>query len=334
MNLKKSKFLPFIFVAIALFSLFSCATLKKLGLAPSVSLDSVSLAALDLEGITFNCNYKVSNPLPVGISIKKVAADVLYNENKFTTLNADEGIKLKASGAKSNKFNFKIPYETILNLAKGSNASQNKYLPFKINGSVALDLGNSAIVQGLASNLPFSVAFNVPIFKPSFSVSNPTVQLPSLNDLKNSLVSGGMNAVKAAALAGTIIAGKQIAENAFDGVNLDMNVNFNLNVANSGSAAWKYALKNCSIKTASGDAIKLDAGSNNTISSASGSIPMTAKLNTITAGKFIAQILNKKGENPVFSFDSGLSFPDLSYSPNIPLAYSKEIPLGNFGVKK
>ena len=113
-----------------------------------------------------------------------------------------------------------------------------------------------------------------------------------------------------------------------------MNVNFNLNVANSGSAAWKYALKNCSIKTASGDAIKLDAGSNNTISSASGSIPMTAKLNTITAGKFIAQILNKKGENPVFSFDSGLSFPDLSYSPNIPLAYSKEIPLGNFGVKK
>ena len=332
-DMKKSYIVSFVsFVVIGLV-FFSCATLKQLGLAPSVSLEKVSIASLDLEGITFNCNYAVSNPLPVGISIKKVAADVLYNESKFTSLSADEGVKLSASGKKSNKFNFKIPYETILSLAKKSNASSSKYLPFKINGTASLDLGKSTIVQGLASNLPFSVSFNVPIFKPSFSLSNPKVTLPSLDSLKNAFVSGGMNVIKAAALAGSIVAGKAVAENAFDGVNLDMDVQFNLNVANSGSAAWKYVLKNCSLKTSSGSAISLSAA-NNEISSSSGTIPVTAKLNTLTAGKFIAQILNKKGENPVFSFDSGLSFPELSYAPNLPLSYSKEIPIGTFGVGK
>mgnify|MGYP002624449235 CR=1 FL=1 len=329
--MKKLRIISICFLSVLVTALFSCATLKQMGLAPSVSLEKVSIAALDMEGITFNCNYAVSNPLPVGISIKKVAADVSCNENKFTSLSADEGVKLKASGKNSNKFNFKIPYETILSLAKNSNASSSSYLPFKINGTASLDLGNSALVQGLASNLPFSANFNVPVFKPSFSVSNPKVTLPSLDTLKNAFVSGGMNVVKAAALATSIVAGKQVAENAFDGVNLDMDVNFNLNVANSGSAAWKYALKNCSLKTNSGDAISLTAA-NNEISSSSGTIPVTAKLNTLTAGKFIAQILNKNGTNPTFSFDSGLSFPELSYSPDIPLSYSKEISLGSFGI--
>lgn len=330
MSMKKLKL---IFSLLVLFiCLFSCATLKQLGLSPSVSLDSVSLASLDLDGITFNCKYKVSNPLPIGISIKKVSADVFCNESKFTSLNADEGVKIKASGSQANTFKFKVPYDTILSLAKNSNSSQNKYLPFKITGSVSLDLGNSAIVNNLASNLPFSVAFNVPIFKPSFSVSNPSIQLPSLNELKNALVSGGMNAVKAAALAASIIAGKEVAENAFEGVNLNLNMNFNLNVANSGSAPWKYALNNCSLKTSSGQALSLSPQSKE-ITSSSGTIPVTASLNTVTAGKFIAQILNKKGSNPVFNFDSALTFTELSYAPNIPLNYSKEISLKSFTTK-
>lgn len=313
--------------------LFSCATLKELGLTPSVNLEKVSIDSLDLEGITFNCNYAVTNPLPLSISIKDVAADILYNENKFTSLSADNGVKLSAGSKKSNAFKFKIPYETILSFAKGSSESNKTYLPFKINGSVSLDLGDSALVQDLASNLPFSLSFNVPIFKPSFSLSNPKVQLPSLTQIKDSLVSGGMNAIKAAALAGSIVAGKSVAEDAFNGINLDLDVNFDLNVANSGSAPWKYVLNNCSLKTSSGDAIKLTT-QNNEITSSSGTIPVTAKLNTLTAGKFIVQILNKKGANPVFSFDSGLSFTELSYAPNLPLSYSKEIPIGNFGVSK
>ncbi|WP_407425199.1 hypothetical protein [Treponema sp.] len=331
--MKKINFILIILISVLVSAFFSCTTLKQLGLAPSISLENVSIASLDLEGITFNCNYSVSNPLPVSVSIKKVSADVLCNENKFTSLSADEGVNLTASGRKSNAFKFKVPYETIISFAKKSNSSSDKYLPFKINGSASLDLGNSAIVQNLASDLPFTVSFNVPVFKPAFSLSSPVVKLPSLNALKDAFVASGMNVVKAASLAGSIAAGKQIAETAFDGVNLDIDLVFNLNVSNSGFTAWKYILKNCSLKTDTGNPVLLSA-SDKEITSKSASIPVTVKLNTVSAGKFIVQILNKKGTNPVFSFDSAISFPELSYASDLPLAYSKEILLGSFTVGK
>ena len=56
---------------------------------------------------------------------------------------------------------------------------------------------------------------------------------------------------------------------------------------------------------------------------------MKATLNTIEAGAFIIQLLNKSGENPTFSLSSGLTFPDTSYAKNIPLNYSVEIPLSS-----
>lgn len=333
-NMKKNYVVSLLAAALALFVLFSCSTLKELGLAPSVSLKAVSLASVDFDGITFNCDYSVSNPLPVGISIKKVAADVVYESNTFTSLTADEGVKVKALGSQTNKLSFKVPYDTILSFASSSKSSSKTSLPFKINGKVSLDFNGAALAESLASDLPFSVDFDVPVFKPSLSLSNPKVQLPSLTELKDSFVSGGMNIVKAATVAAAIIGGQSVADSVFDGIDLDFKVSFNLNVANSGSAPWKYVLNSCSLTTSSGNAIQLDAGSNNEITSSSGTIPVTAKLNTLTAGKFIVQLLNKKGGNPTFTFDSGLSFTELSYAPNIPLAYSKEVPLSNFGISK
>ena len=332
-NMKKNRIFAFAIVAMLSATIFSCSTLKELGLAPSISVKDVKISSLDFEGITFDMGYSVTNPLPLGFSIKKLSADVLCESQKFTSLSADEGVKVLAGGTKSNKLSFKVPYETILSFAKKSGGSDKKAIPFKIDGNLDLDLSAIPMAQEFASNLPFSLDFDVPVFKPSFSVSNPRVQLPSLASLKDAFVSGGMNVLKAATLASSIIAGKSVAENAFDGVNLDFVVNFDLNVANSGSAPWKYVLQNCSLKTGYADAIKLSA-QNGTITSSSGTIPISARLNTLTAGKFIAQILNKKGAKPVFSFDSSLSFTELSYAPNIPLAYSKEIPIGNFGVKK
>lgn len=315
-------------------ALCACSTLKELGIAsPSISFQNVAIKSLDFEGITFTSNYSVSNPYPVAFSIKQVAADVLCNDSKFTSLSADEGVSVAAMGSKSNSFSFKIPYDTILNLAKS--ASGQKSLPFTISGNASLDLSKVPFMEGQSMTLPFTKSFDVPVFKPELSLSNPQIVLPSLSELKDAFTSGGMSVVKAALAAGSIVAGKQVAENVFDGVNLNLKCNFNLNVANAGSAAWKYALKNCSINT--GDAnslINLAASGTNEITSSSGTIPLTATLNTLTAGKFIAQILNKKGTNPTFSVESALSFPELSYAADLPLNYAKEIPLSSFKVSK
>ena len=339
--MKKIRFLKsFLIAAASLFTL-SCSTLKELGLSPSINFQNVAIKSLDLEGITFSCNYSIQNPYPVAFSVKQVSADVLYENSKFTSLGADKGVSVAALGTKSNAFTFKIPYNTVLNFAKST--SGKKSLPFSISGNASIDLSKIPLMENQTMTLPFSKSFEVPVFKPSLSLSNPKIVLPTLSEMKNAFTSGGMTVAAASVAAASILAGNKISSNIFDNVNLNLKCNFDLKVSNSGSAAWKYLLKNCSIKTnanssgsTSGSLIELSpaAGASKEITSSSGTIPLTATLNTLKAGKFIAQILNKSGENPVFTVESGLSFPDLSYAANLPLNYSKEIPLSSFKVSK
>ncbi len=324
----------FVGAAVALLSLltFSCETLKDVVGTPSLSLKSMGIRSLDLEGITFSCDYSISNPYPVAFSIKQLAADILYEGGTFTKINSDNGVSVAAMGSRTNTMTFKVPYDTILNYAKSTSGKTS--LPFTLKGAAALDLSSVPLLESSSLSLPFSKDFSVPVFKPQLSVSDVKVQLPSLSTLKDALVNGGMSATKAATLAASIIGGKQLSADAFDGIDLNLDMLFNVNVANKGSAPWKYLLKNCSLKTASGDFATVQTSGSTSITSESGTIPMKVSLNTLKAGAFIVQMLNKNGSNPVFSLDSALSFTELPYSPDLPLAWSYEIPLSKVAVNR
>ena len=293
---------------------------------PSVSFNSISFVSLDLEGITLKCDYAIKNPYPVSLSLAKLAADITCNGEAFTTLTADEGISLSAKSTKENSFNFKIPYDSILNFAK--TFKSEKTLPFKIAGNATID--NIPLISSII--LPFSKDFDVPVFKPSFSFSSPKVVLPTAKEIISSFTKSGISAVKAASAATSLASGKPIAENLLDNVNMDVKINFNLNVKNEGGADWKYILNSCKISSDGKELTELDVAQNE-INSADGTIPLTATINTITAGKFITQIINKSGTNPTFALKSGISFPQLK-SVTLPLSCSKEIPLSKFAIGK
>ncbi len=292
---------------------------------PTLNFDKVSIKSLDMEGITFNCNYSVSNPYSVGISLANVVADISCNDSKLTTINANEGVSISANKSAANTFDFKVPYDSILNFAK--TYKENDKLPFSVKGNVSLD--KLPVISTLT--LPFSKEFNVPVFKPKFSLSSPKLVMPSITEIASALVKGGKtNALKAASLAKSLVTGGEVDDSLLEGIDLNMKLNFDLNVENEGGSAWKYALNSCGIKTdGQSDLIALDTADDTTIESSSGTIPLSATLNTLTAGKFIAKLLNKSGANPTFTLDSGLSFPNLSYAPDLPLAYSKELPLSS-----
>ena len=251
---------------------------------PSVSFNSISFVSLDLEGITLKCDYAIKNPYPVSLSLAKLAADITCNGEAFTTLTADEGISLSAKSTKENSFNFKIPYDSILNFAKSFKSE--KTLPFKIAGNATID--NIPLISSIT--LPFSKDFDVPVFKPSFSFSSPKVVLPTAKEIISSFTKSGISAGKAASAATSLASGKPIAENLLDNVNMDVKINFNLNVKNEGGADWKYILNSCKISSGGKELTELDVAQNE-INSADGTIPLTATINTITAGKFITQII-------------------------------------------
>lgn len=315
---------------------FSCVSLDGLVQTPTVSMDSVSIAGLDLEGISFNANYSVKNPYGVSLSIAGLSADVNYKDTKLTTLNTSDGIKVNASSTSSNKFSFKVPYESILKFASAlasGNASSQKTLPFDIAGNISLDVSNVPALNALGSNtltLPIVTDFEVPVFKPKLSVSNFSVKMPTLNDLKDQLTKGGLGVTKALQLATTLLSGNKLSANIFDGIDMDIDVVFDVNVANEGGADWNLNIKDCALNTVAGKIANVSAANGTSaISSGNSTVPMKASLNTIQAGAFIVQLLNKTGTNPTFELDTGLTFPETKYAKNIPLKYSTEIPLSS-----
>ncbi|MBO7614062.1 MAG: LEA type 2 family protein [Treponema sp.] len=333
--MKKSVFFCGAWDAILSVITFSCESLSGILATPSLSMKGVGIKSLDLEGITFNVDYSITNPYPVAFTIDKLEGNLLQGSSTYAKIVTDKGISVAALGSKTNSVNFKIPYDKIISMAKGaSSSSGTKSLPFTFDGNVSLNL-SEALGAGQNLTLPFSKSFDVPVFKPSLSVSSPKVQLPTLTDLKSSLVNGGMNPVKAATVAASILAGRSLSADTFDGVDLNIDLNFDLNVANAGSAAWNFLINSCSLQDTAGKTLaNVSPVGGNSINASSGKIPMKVSLNTLKSGSFIVQLLNKKGSNPTFVLDSGLSFPETSYAPNLPLKYTKEISLSSVNITR
>ncbi|MCR5762098.1 MAG: LEA type 2 family protein [Treponema sp.] len=330
--MKKFHILSSVTAVIIAFTLFSCQTVKEIVGTPTLSLESVGIQSLDLEGITFNCNYSITNPYPVAFSIKEVAANILCNGNSFSKIVTSKGINVTAMGSKTNALSFKIPYDSILNLAKS--ISGKTALPFAIDGSASLDLSSIPLLENKTLSLPFNKSFDVPVFKPSLSLSDIKIKLPSFETIRNAFLNSGMNAVQAVGLATALIQGKNISEDDLKKLDLNLDLLMNLNVKNSGSAAWNFLVNNCSLNTTVGSLIDIKPTITSAISSGSGTVPLKASINTAAAAAFISQILNKTGSNPVFSLSSKLSFTDLKYAPNIPLSYSYEIPVSKVGISQ
>jgi len=335
--MKKSIILCGALIAILSAITFSCESLSGIiaSATPKLSMKGVGIKSLDLEGITFNVDYSITNPYPVAFTIDRVEGNLIHDSASYAKIVTDKGISVAALGSKTNSVNFKIPYDKIISIAKGaSSAGSMKSLPFTFDGSASLDL-SEALGAGQSLTLPFSKSFEVPVIKPSLSVSSPKIQLPTLGDLKNSLVNGGMNPVKAATVAASILAGRSLSSDTFDGIDLNIDMNFDLNVANAGSSAWNFLINSCSLQDKSGKTLANVAPvSGNSISASSGKIPMKVSLNTLKSGAFIVQLLNKKGSNPTFVLDSGLSFPETSYAPNLPLKYTKELSLSSINITR
>lgn len=312
----------------------SCESLGQLLGAmslPSLSMDSVSIKGLDLEGITFACDYSITNPYPVAFSIKQLAADINYEGGTFTKLSSENGVSVASRSTKRNSLTVKIPYDTILSFAKKTNGKSS--LPFTLDGSLALDMSAVSLFEGDSFSIPFTKNFSVPVVKPQFSVSNAKVVLPSAEDLYKQILSSGQNALNSAAVATALITAQNLTEDMLKGININIDFTFDLAVANQGTAAWKFLVNDCALKTNTGSLLSVTPGTSKAISSSSGTVPMKVSLNTVQAASFIVQLLTKKGGNPTFQLSSALSFPELSYAPNLPLSYSYEIPLRTIATK-
>ena len=303
---------------------------------PTLNFKGISIDSLDTEGISFKCDYSITNPYSIDVSVAQVSADITCDGNAFTSITANEGVSLAAKSEKENSFDFKVPYDSLIDFAK-SYTSGAASLPFNVSGSVGLDLSKVTSLTDKTLSLPFSKSIDAPVIKPTFTLSSPKLVLPTTLELLAAFKNSGMSATTAAKTVANIVAGQSVDSSVFDNVDLNIKLNFDMSVSNSGSSAWSYLVKNCSINTGEegeNALISLDTSDSQAITSSSGTVPLTATLNTLKFGKFIAKIINKSGTNPSFSIESGISFPEIESLGDFefPLSFSKEIPLSEFGL--
>lgn len=303
----------------------SCATLDAFlqeTPKPTLSMENVKINSLDMEGITFECQYAINNPYSVAFSIKEVAANVIFEDSTFTKLKTDEGVSVAAKQKKSNSMLVKIPYDSIINFAK--NAKGKTSLPFKLDGAVSLDVSSVPLLLEDSFSIPFKKDFEVPVFKPSFATSNPQLHVPTQETIRESLKNAGFSVLKIPQMLAAFTTGNGLKD-ILSQIDLNFEFTFDLDVKNSGTSPWEFAVDSCALKGTSGELISANPKSKNSITSESGKIPMSVTLNSLNAAEYIFQLFTNKGSNPTFNFESSLSFTDLPYVKNIPLAYSKEI---------
>ncbi|MDC7227497.1 MAG: hypothetical protein PQJ61_12100 [Spirochaetales bacterium] len=306
-----------------------CSTVSDFFGKPEISFRDVSIDSLDAEGITFSCDYSVSNPYPVGIKIDGLSIDIIFEESIVLHVDTDEGLNLSSGAFNNNSILFKLPYESIVELA--GEGRDREVLPFAISGEASFDLSSIPYFSGQDISIPFAKSFDVPVFKPEFSVGNGRIKLPSVREITTALVTGGVNILKAGIVAGQIVLGKNISGDVFDGIDFDVTVEFDLGVNNKGGAPWKFELDKCSINTGVGSLMEMKAlGGPVIIESGNSTVRMAAVVNTLEWGDFITGLAGGGVTGSDLVIESRLSFPTLPYEFELPLHIEKDLSLNAF----
>jgi len=316
-------------LAAALLLLAWCATMGQFLGEPEIRLSAMAVEGLDREGITFRCDYTVKNPYPVGIKVSQVATDVLFEDTLFVSLVTDEGLNLAAASTNRNSILFKIPYDSLWELARESRDRES--LPFSLDGEARFDLSAVPMLEKSSLAVPFHLDFDVPLFKPEFRVSGGKILMPGAQEITRALVQGGLNVIRAGIAAGKLALGQPVEEDIFEGVDLDVTILFDLAVENRGGAPWVFELDRCSVDTGIGSLLDMEIRSGSgTIDGSGDKLQMAAVINTLEWGAFLAGLAGGKISGSALILESRLTFPGLPYDAGIPLDVHQDLSLKAF----
>lgn len=306
-----------------------CASVNNFLGEPDISLSEVVIESLDLEGVTFRCDYIVTNPYPVGIRVSNISTDIIYEEETIIELETDGGLKLGAGASSDNSILFKVPYESIIQLA--GDGREQESLPFIVSGEASFDISSIPYIDKSSLTIPFHKEFDVPVFKPELKVSGGRVKLPSAKEIAKALVTGGLNILRAGVVAGQIVLGKSIPDDVFEGIDLDVGILFDLEIDNRGGAQWSLDLHNCSIDTGMGALLEMRPQNDLGRIEASGTIVhMETVVNTLEWGAFIVGLSSGAAAGASLVIESSLSFPEMQYDFELPLNIEQELSLKAF----
>lgn len=240
----RNKFLVILLIITAAFAA-SCSSLSNWkNKKPTAAVENVTLKSISFDDMTIEMNVSIDNPYPIKIKIARIELETLIDQNSlFKTVTPDK-FEIKASGKKSNSFDIKLKYSDLNRIAKNYMNQDHILLTVKTRIDIALPE-----IPGLPEKfeIPLTVDKKLPTIRPSVSLSNFDVDLPS----KNEVVQALKKAKKSPFAVGRIIsvlAGGSSSKGVSDLQDLDLKfgVKFDIEVYNK--AKTRFQLTNLNYK--------------------------------------------------------------------------------------
>ncbi|MCF8067544.1 MAG: LEA type 2 family protein [Desulfobacterales bacterium] len=163
-------------------SIGSCASLQQLIQEPVVEFETMSVEDMTLFDGTFLFNFKITNPNPLGISVRRVNYDLKINGKPFIKSILSEGIRLPAGGSGFMELPVSISYmdifETVSDFINNDTVKYDLACDFTI-GSFTIPYQTSGEIN--VPKLPKVSLKNVDLTSISFSGASMVFALELIN---------------------------------------------------------------------------------------------------------------------------------------------------------
>jgi LEA14-like dessication related protein len=218
-----------ILIASIILTLASCAGLQ-IPEKPGATIKDFDIQSISLQDITLLFDVEISNPYPVPLKLDSASFTFFVENKQFLKTAAGQGLNLTPRGVKSSVFTVNLKYADIVKIVKDYAARD--YLNCMVDMVITIPLPE--IARGLPKNLTFNYKLEkkIPAIKPTISIENFRVQMPSENDIIQALNKSGRSLADKAriySLISSILSGRDPGS-VLDLTSLDLKLKVNFDI--------------------------------------------------------------------------------------------------------
>jgi mannose-1-phosphate guanylyltransferase len=173
---------------ITLSFLFSCNNLQ-ISKKPTVKLEKFDIKAISLQDITFNFDFKITNPYFVKIKLDDIKLVINIENKKLMTIKTAKGLSINSKSSKNFSTDVVLKHSSILKIVK--DYSSKEYLNCKIDINIVLPLPKIPGLKNQSIPFNYTVTKKIPAIKPKIKIANFQVEMPSKKDITDSLKKAG-----------------------------------------------------------------------------------------------------------------------------------------------
>ncbi|MFC1504054.1 LEA type 2 family protein [Spirochaetota bacterium] len=176
------------------FIIISCASLNLQDIIekPKATIEKTTIDSMTLRDITFLFTVKISNPYPVGITLKDMIINFSIEGNQFFKTSTGKGLKIASRGSEVSDFKVNIKYADIIKIVKAYN--EKDILETVIDAEIIIPLPKFVKTQDSIS-FTYQLKKNIPAIKPKISIKNFSVKTPELAEVKEALIKTGKKSI-------------------------------------------------------------------------------------------------------------------------------------------